>query len=292
MYLELFLGGIMLVSAVLGGVFLSPRRFVPLAFFIACSFFFFAWFHEMPRPTFYAQSVVFLSTLVFAVLIGQLIRGYIQDLEETKKENSQLIQEIIYSFVTAIDAKDPYLHNHSQNVAYYAKVIAEKLELPKDKCYQVATAGIFHDIGKINLDTAILQKPGKLSPEEWQVMKKHPELGAFILRRVSQMQDILPAIKYHHRRFDGNGYPDDCPLEEVPLEARIIEVADAFDAMTTDRPYRQALTPEEAYAELKKHSGKQFDPQVVKAFQDSEVALLEDIQTERIAGFPISFSIP
>jgi HD-GYP domain-containing protein (c-di-GMP phosphodiesterase class II) len=106
------------------------------------------------------------------------------------------------------------------------------------------------------------------------------------------MQDILPAIKCHHRRFDGKGYPDDCPLEEVPLAARIIEVADAFDAMTTDRPYRQALTPENAYAEFKKHSGKQFDPQVVKAFLDSEVDLLEDIQTERIAGFPNSFSIP
>jgi len=282
----------MLVSAVLGGTFLSPRRYIPLAIFIACSFLFFAWYHEMPQPAFYAQSVIFLSTLIFAVLTGQLIRAYIQDLEETKKENSKLLQEIVYSFVTAIDAKDPYLHNHSQNVAHYAKIIAEELKLPAEQCKRVEVAGIFHDIGKINLDAAILQKPGKLSIEEWEVMKEHPELGAYILRQVSQMQDILPAIKYHHRRFDGTGYPNDCSLEEVPLEARIIEVADAFDAMTTDRPYRQALTPEEAYAELKKHSGKQFDPQVVKAFFDAEIKLLEDIQVERTADFTESFNIP
>jgi HD-GYP domain-containing protein (c-di-GMP phosphodiesterase class II) len=127
-------------------------------------------------------------------------------------------------------------------------------------------AAIFHDIGKLKISEEILNKPAKLSLEEWAIMKSHPANGTEILKNVDQFRKILPDIKYHHRYYDGSGYPEDSPSHEVPLSAHIIMVADSFDAMTSDRPYRKALTEEAAYEELRRCSGTQFNPKVVDAF--------------------------
>ncbi|MDN5280485.1 MAG: hypothetical protein PWR01_4450 [Clostridiales bacterium] len=188
-------------------------------------------------------------------------------------ENARLyenIQKVYLSTIevlaTAIDAKDPYTQGHSRRVTQYSVAIAEELNMTRKEIENVRYAGLLHDVGKIGIKDSIIRKPGRLTDEEYAIIKKHPAIGAKILRPVDFLADKIPGVLHHHEYYDGRGYPDHLTGETIPLDGRIICVADAFDAMTTNRPYRKGLTVKTAIGELKKFSGKQFDPLCVEAF--------------------------
>lgn len=165
-----------------------------------------------------------------------------------------------------VEAKDNYTSGHAKRVEEYAVMLAESLKLPAQKVEDIKTAAILHDIGKIGVDDSILKKPGKLTDEEFAEIKKHPEIGADILKGVNFLKKIDKIVRYHHERYDGKGYPAGLSGEEIPIEASILTIADVYDAMTSDRPYRKALTSEEAINEIKKHTGTQFSPKVAEKF--------------------------
>jgi HD-GYP domain-containing protein (c-di-GMP phosphodiesterase class II) len=188
-------------------------------------------------------------------------------------QNAQLFLDLQESFLAtvkalaqAVDAKDSYTAGHSSRVTLYAVIIGEELALPEGEQRQLRMAGLLHDVGKIGIRDSVLSKPGQLTDEEFAVMKTHPAVGEGILKQVPQLAGVLPGVVSHHERFDGRGYPRGLKGEEIPLLGRVIGVADAFDAMTSDRVYRPRLSDEVALGELKKHSGTQFDSRVVKAF--------------------------
>ncbi|MFT9495659.1 HD-GYP domain-containing protein [Anaerosolibacter sp.] len=176
--------------------------------------------------------------------------------------------ETIKALSSAMEAKDKYTNGHSYRVADYAVGIAEQMGYTHDALDRIKTAAVLHDIGKIGISDSILNKPGHLEDNEYVVIQKHPEIGAKILSEVEFLGDVSKIIKYHHERFDGKGYPEGLKDAEIPMEASILAVADAYDAMTSDRPYRKAMDSHTAMNILVKESGIQFNPIVVKAFRD------------------------
>lgn len=188
-------------------------------------------------------------------------------------QNAQLFADLQESFLAtvralaqAVDAKDSYTAGHSSRVTLYSVTIGQEMELPEDQLRRLRLAGLLHDVGKIGIRDSVLSKPGQLTDEEFAVMKSHPAVGEGILNPVPQLAEVIPGVVSHHERFDGRGYPRGLKGEEIPLMGRILGVADAFDAMTSDRVYRPRLSDEVALGELRKHSGTQFDSRVVKAF--------------------------
>lgn len=188
-------------------------------------------------------------------------------------QNAQLFQNLQESFLAtvrslaqAVDAKDSYTAGHSSRVTQYSVLISEELKCSEEEIRNIRMSGLLHDVGKIGIRDSVLSKPGKLDDEEFAIMKSHPSVGAGILKPVIQLKDVIPGVLNHHERYDGGGYPAGLKGEAIPLAGRIIGVADAFDAMTSDRVYRPRLSDEVALAELKKHSGTQFDSRIVKAF--------------------------
>ena len=177
-----------------------------------------------------------------------------------------LFLSTIQSLSSAIDAKDQYTHGHSYRVTEYSICIAREMELSESFINIVHLSGLLHDIGKIGISETILCKPSRLTDEEYLEIKKHPLIGATIMEPIKPLRKVIPGMKYHHERWDGRGYPDGLIGEETPLIARIIGVADTFDAMTSDRSYRKGLDPSIAYEEINKCSGSQFDPEIVKFF--------------------------
>jgi len=190
----------------------------------------------------------------------------LRDLDFSYNEIKGLYEGLIYSFVNAIDAKSPWTKGHSVRVTNYALYIAKEMGLKDKDIETLRRAALLHDIGKIGTYDIILDKPARLTAEEFDLAKMHPAKGEEILMPVSQLRDILPIIRSHHERIDGEGYPNGFKGYKIPLLAKIISVADAFDSMTSERPYRPTPGKEYAISELKKHSGTQFDPQVVEAF--------------------------
>lgn len=172
----------------------------------------------------------------------------------------------IYALAAAVDARDHYTYGHSRKVSRYAVAMGEAVRLSKRRIEQLRIAALLHDIGKIGLSDSIIRKPGPLDEEEWEMMRKHSELGATIASHAPELADSAPAIRYHHEWWDGRGYPDGLKGEAIPLEARIIAIADAYDTMTTLRLYRDVVSQEEALEELRRCSGTQFDPELVEAF--------------------------
>lgn len=173
---------------------------------------------------------------------------------------------IIVALGIAIDAKDPYTHGHSMRVARRAVATAEELGLGSQEIENIFYAGLLHDIGKIGVSEQILHKPTTLNVAEWQVIKAHPITGANILEPIPSLRKVTPMVRHHHERYDGTGYPQGLAGEEIPLGARIVAVADAFEAMTSHRPYRRAMYSAQATAILKEGMGKQWDAEVLKAF--------------------------
>jgi putative nucleotidyltransferase with HDIG domain len=172
----------------------------------------------------------------------------------------------LVALAKATDMRDPYVMEHSLNVARYAELIAKELGLPAEKTELVRKAGLLHDIGKLAIPDAILFKPEKLTGEEYIQIKDHVITGADLIYGCHSLRPLIPIIKHHHESYDGSGYPDGLAGEIIPLEARILGVSDALEAMASDRPYRKGRTPQGIVEELKKWSGKQFDPMVVDAF--------------------------
>ncbi len=166
----------------------------------------------------------------------------------------------------ALEARDPYTRAHSEKVAGLAVAMAHVLGLPAETRESLRTAAVLHDIGKMGVPTRLLSKPEPCSPEEWETLRGHPGVGASLLTKVALPDQVAPLVLGHHERYDGRGYPARHTGGHVPLGSRIIAVADAYDAMTSDRPYRKALSPEDALSELHRHAGTQFDPRVVAAF--------------------------
>jgi diguanylate cyclase (GGDEF)-like protein/PAS domain S-box-containing protein/putative nucleotidyltransferase with HDIG domain len=166
----------------------------------------------------------------------------------------------------AAEIKDPYIRDHQERVSRWAAALAEEMGLSPEQVQDIRVAGLLHDIGKVSVSEHILNKPGKLTEEEYAQIKEHATLGATIVAHVDGLQRLVPIIRHHHERFDGKGYPDGLAGEQIPLEARILSVVDVFDAMTHERSYRKALSRTEAIAELERAAGTQFDPAVVKAF--------------------------
>ncbi len=174
--------------------------------------------------------------------------------------------EIVKALAQAIEAKDPYTHGHSERVMEYAVLIAQKLGLPKKEIESLRYAAILHDIGKIGVRGIVLNNPNGLTGEEYNEVKKHPLVGEGIIKPIELLQPIRPLIRHHHEWHNGKGYPDGLSGKNIPLCARILAVADAYDAMKSDRPYRKALTEEIVIQELKRGSGTQFEPKIVEVF--------------------------
>lgn len=182
------------------------------------------------------------------------------------KELQELYMKTVQALTEAIDVKDHYTKKHSENVTEYASAIAREMGLSHKKREIVINAAKLHDIGKIGVHDYILTKTGKLTPEEWGEMKSHSLKGVKILEPLTFLSDVVEVIKHHHEHYDGSGYPDGQKGDEISVEAKIMSVADAYDAMTTKRAYAAAMTKEKAIEDLKRQSGKQFDPAVVRAF--------------------------
>jgi putative nucleotidyltransferase with HDIG domain len=201
-------------------------------------------------------------------------------------ENTRLHQTLLDAYektmltlVEIIDAKDPYTRGHSQRVMQYALLAAPALSFSPEKTELLKYAGIFHDMGKIAVDSVILNKPGKLTPEEWTIIKEHPAIGANIVKKIPFLEKASRFVRHHHEWYNGSGYPDGLKGEDIPLEARVLSVADAFDTMTTDRSYRTAYSIERTIDELKKDTGTQFCPVAVEAFISGFQASIKDLDS-------------
>ncbi len=230
-----------------------------------------------------SQTVWLAVGLVFGVLwlaLALLVRGASwrlrvqnedlqsrsRDLLESSQELEATLLETIETLNMAVEARDPYTAGHSQRVRRISLAIGRDLRLSAKQLGALGTAALFHDIGKIGMPDSILTKPGHLSPSELAVMREHVMRGTEIVSRISSLQDSIPAIRAHHERWDGLGYPEGLSGDDIPIEAAIIAIADAWDAMTTDRPYAVALQINEAMLQIRAGSGKQFNPIVVDVF--------------------------
>jgi putative nucleotidyltransferase with HDIG domain len=197
----------------------------------------------------------------------------------------------IEALAAAVEARDPYTHGHTQRVEEYAVIMAKALGCGDEEISAIRRASVLHDIGKIGIEDVILRKQGRLEPDEELRMQRHPSIGVDMLHGIDFLEPVLPLVRHHHERWDGNGYPDQLHADEIPLGARILAVADALDAMTSDRPYRAARTFEYAKTEILKGSGTHFDPEVVTIFIKSQRAiedLLRQSGTEEMRHHPES----
>jgi putative nucleotidyltransferase with HDIG domain len=192
-------------------------------------------------------------------------------------------RELFFSTITvlaqAVELRDTYTGGHTARVSSYSLLLAEHVQLSPDDLELLRIGTPLHDIGKIGIDDAILKKPDRLTPDEFEAMKQHTVKGAEILETVPDLHPVIPIARSHHERWDGRGYPDGLRGEATPLVARIVAVADAFDAMTSDRPYRIGMQPEVAFAEIEKNSGRQFDPQLAQGFLAIREGIMQEMRT-------------
>src|SRR5581483_4772623 len=202
----------------------------------------------------------------------QLMR-YAEDLKKSflneQRQTEKLVQSqraIAIILAKAIEKRDVYTGGHTDRVTEYAIKTAEQLNWSKERIAVLELAGHLHDVGKIGVPDSVLNKPGKLTVEEFELMKAHPEIGEQIIRGNDFLESLLPYILYHHERYDGRGYPKGLAGDAIPIEGRLLAVSDAFDAMTSSRPYRKGMEPEVAIAEIKRCSGTQFDPKITQVF--------------------------
>ena len=202
-----------------------------------------------------------LSVLLTAVIFLMIKHSY-----QVAVQMQQQTHDALRALMRVIDERDHHTHDHSERVSQYAKWIAEELGLSQEEVEVLAEAGLLHDLGKVGMVDDVLFKNGKLNSNEMQHAKKHAEVGAELLSKFPLFEKGALLVKHHHERYDGTGYPDGLAGEQIPLGSRVISVADAFQAMTEDRPYRPALTFDQAIAQLQAGSGTQFDPLVVQAF--------------------------
>lgn len=192
---------------------------------------------------------------------------YIERLKAAAEQNRQLFMDSIRMIATAVDEKDPYTHGHSERVSRYSVFIAKHLGLPDEEVDKIRISALLHDIGKIGIEDKILKKPGMLTPDEFTIMKQHPQKGAAIASRVAQLREMVPGIELHHEWLDGRGYPYGLKGQDIPMMASIISVADTFDAMTTHRPYQTAMEPSVAIEYIRSCAGQKFHADVAAALE-------------------------
>jgi HD-GYP domain-containing protein (c-di-GMP phosphodiesterase class II) len=197
--------------------------------------------------------------------MSQELERFVEDLKRAAEENRALFMGSIQMLAGAVDEKDPYTRGHSDRVTRYSLLMAKQMQLPASFMETLQISAQLHDVGKIGIEDRILKKPGALTAEEFEVMKTHTTKGANILRPVTQLAEMLPGIELHHEALDGRGYPYGLQGDQIPLLAKVIAVADTFDALTTNRPYQTAHTPEQALAIIQNLAGKRLDPQAVEA---------------------------
>jgi HD-GYP domain-containing protein (c-di-GMP phosphodiesterase class II) len=195
------------------------------------------------------------------------LREYARDIAETYRRLQQTYLDTLDSLALAVEQRDNMTGGHSHRVAHYAGVLGETLGLSNETRRALNYGSALHDIGKIGIPDAILNKPGRLTEQEWLIMRRHPEIGARMVERVEFLQPAIPIILTHHERYDGQGYPRGLREEQIPLGSRIFQVADALDAIVSDRPYRRGQSLEAALVEIRHHAGSQFDPRVVEALE-------------------------
>ena len=191
-----------------------------------------------------------------------------EELADSKEQLEQAYIEMVQTLRSTVEAKDTYTRGHSDRVSEYSVLIGKRLGLPEEQIKSLKIGGLFHDIGKIGIPDSILLKPGKLTDDEYSEIKNHPSIGAHILGSAKIFKDIVPIVKHHHEKYDGNGYPSRLKGEEIPYLARIAAIADTFDAMTSRRSYRNALDLDFVKDEIESCKGTQFDPQLADAFLD------------------------
>jgi len=230
-----------------------------------------SYFQGKESIAFFVFSSIWILCLVVGIAVNITVSSLRkkEEIENSKKEierktMEEMLDEMIKALASSIDAKDAYTHGHSERVAQYSLMLARRLGLPAEECKEIFYAGLVHDVGKIAIPDGIINKPGRLTDEEFAVIKTHPLNGEKILSKIEKMPYLAVGAKYHHERFDGNGYPCHVKGEELPLSARIIAVADAYDAMTSQRSYRKTLDQRIVKQEIWKGMGTQFDPLIAK----------------------------
>ena len=214
------------------------------------------------------QLLLLIESGIKSVEQMQEIKKINVELSETYEKLEKAYMESIETVRYTVEAKDLYTRGHSDRVSEYSVLIGKKLGLNDEDIRRLRIGGLFHDVGKIGVPDSILQKNAKLTDDEYSQIKNHPTIGAHILSTASIFQDIIPIVKHHHERYDGNGYPSSLKGEEIPYLARIATVADSFDAMTSKRVYRDSLPMDIVISEIGKNKGTQFDPQIADAFLD------------------------
>ncbi len=209
-------------------------------------------------------------------LLDVVVRERTAELEESYEKLKAANRQALFGLAEAIETKDPYTKGHCGRVAAYSMVLAEAAGYPEDGMETLEFGAFLHDIGKIGVRDAVLLKPGPLDEDEWMHMREHPSMGYEIASKIEMLKTIIPAVRNHHERWDGKGYPDGMAGEDIPFVARIVAIADAYDAMATDRPYKSALPLEECEALLKKNAGKMFDADLVELFTKNHLGAIYD----------------
>ena len=197
------------------------------------------------------------------------LESFIEDLRRAAEENRQLFLGTVKALAAAIDGKDPYTRGHSERVARFSVAIGERLGLPDEEIETLRVSALLHDVGKIGIDDAVLKKPAALTDEEFEVMKQHPQKGYKIMSQIPAMRDFLPGMYMHHEMINGAGYPQGLKGDQIPMQARIVSVADTFDAMTTDRPYQRAMQFDDALSRIRSFVGTRYDGRVVDALVEA-----------------------
>jgi len=209
----------------------------------------------------------FDSDILFLKVEKILTRFYLEEeLRRLNRRNQRLFLNVLQVMAKVLEAKDPYTKFHSENVAKYARKIAKAMGYSPEEVELIQVAGILHDFGKIGVKEGVLNKVGHLTDKEFDAVKRHPVIAATILEPIEELNSIIADIRHHHEYYNGHGYPSGLRAEEIPLGARILQVADAYDAMTSQRSYHDPMTKDEARRELKRCSGSQFDPRIVEIF--------------------------
>ena len=202
-------------------------------------------------------------------LMTDRLESYIKDLQRSADENRELFLGTVKGLAAAIDGKDPYTRGHSERVSRISVAIAQRLGLTDDECEKIRISALLHDVGKIAIDDNILKKPSALTDDEFLIMKQHPQKGYKIMSQIRAMKEFLPGMYMHHEMVNGQGYPQGLKGDEIPLMAKVVAVADTFDAMTTDRPYQQAMIFADAVARIQSFVGTRYDARVVAAFVEA-----------------------
>jgi putative two-component system response regulator len=209
-------------------------------------------------------------------LLDVVVKERTKELEDSYAKLKQAHRQALFGLAEAIEAKDPYTKGHCGRVAAYALILAKEAGYPADGLETLEFGAFLHDIGKIGIRDAVLLKPGPLDEAEWAHMREHPVKGYEIARRIEMLHPIMAAVRNHHERWDGTGYPDRMRGEEIPLAARLVAIADAYDAMATDRPYKAGLPLPECERLLRKNAGTMFDPALIELFIARKVGAIYD----------------